>query len=57
MTNVEKVEEKAKQDVERAIRSSKSREDLQRQLDINDVSYKIKDETSRGKKQPYETNH
>jgi hypothetical protein len=56
MTNVEKVKEKAERDVERAIESSKSRAEFERQLDINDVSYKIKDETKQGKKQPYRTN-
>jgi hypothetical protein len=56
VTNVEKVAEKAKQDVERAIKSSESPAEFERQLDTKDVSYKIKDETSQGKKQPYRPN-
>ena len=56
MTNVEKAAEKAEEDVERAIKTSKSQADFERQLDINDVSYKIKDETKQGKNKPYEPN-
>ena len=44
------------EDVERAIKTSKTREEIERKLDPNDVSYKIKDETKEGKRQPYRTN-
>jgi hypothetical protein len=55
-SNIDKVEEKVKDDVEKAIKTSKSREEIERKLDPNNVSYKIKDETKEGKKQPYEPN-
>jgi hypothetical protein len=56
MTNVDKVEERAEEDLNRAIKNSKSREEFERQLDTRDVSYKAKDGTSEGKKKPYQTN-
>ena len=55
-SNIENVEEKVEEDVERAIKTSKTREEIERKLDPNDVSYKIKDETKKGKKQPYKPN-
>lgn len=55
-SNIDKVEEKVEEDVERAIKTSKTRKEMERQLDPSDVSYKIKDETKEGKKQPYLTN-
>jgi hypothetical protein len=55
-SNIDKVEERVEKDVERAIRTSKSRKEMERKLDPNDVSYKIKDNTKEGKKQPYRTN-
>lgn len=51
--NIDKVEEKVKEDVEKAIKTSKTREEMERKLDPNNVSFKIKDETKEGKKQPY----
>lgn len=56
MTNIEKVKEKAEEDVNRAIKNSKSQEEFERRLDPRDVSYKIKDESSEGRKKPYQTN-
>ena len=55
-SNIDKVEEKLEKDVNKAIKTSKSREEFERKLDPNDVSYKIKDETKEGRKQEYETN-
>jgi hypothetical protein len=55
-SNVDKVEEKMEEDVKEAIMTSKTRQDMERKLDPNDVSYKIKDETKVGKKQPYRPN-
>ena len=55
-SNVDKVEEKVEEDVKEAIKASKSRQEMERKLDPNDVSYKIKDETKEGKKQPYRPN-
>ena len=55
-SNIDKVEEKVEEDVERAIKTSKTREEMERKLSPNDVSYKIKDETKEGKKQPYSPN-
>jgi hypothetical protein len=55
-SNIDKVKEKMEEDVERAIKTSKTREEIERKLDPNDVSYKIKDETKEGKRQPYRTN-
>jgi hypothetical protein len=51
-----KVEEKMEEDVKEAIKTSKTRQEMERKLDPNDVSYKIKDETKVGKKQPYRPN-
>lgn len=56
MSNIDKVEEKVKQDVDTAIKDSKTRAEFEQKLDTNDVSYKIKDETKEGKRQPYRTN-
>lgn len=55
-SNVDKVEEKVERDVKEAIKTSKTRQEMERKLDPNDVSYKIKDETKEGKKQPYKPN-
>jgi hypothetical protein len=55
-SNIDKVEEKVEEDVERAIKASKTRQEMERKLDPNDVSYKIKDETKVGKKRPYRPN-
>lgn len=55
-SNIDKVKEKVEEDVERAIKTSKTREEIERKLDPNDVSYKIKDGTKEGKRQPYRTN-
>jgi hypothetical protein len=55
-SNINKVEEKGVEDLEKAIKSSKSWEEFERKLDPDDVSYKIKDETKEGRKQKYETN-
>jgi hypothetical protein len=55
-SNVDKVEEKVERDVKEAIKTSKTRQEMERKLDTNDVSYKIKDETKEGKKQPYRPN-
>jgi hypothetical protein len=54
--NIDKVEAKAEEDVDKAIKTSKTREEMERKLDPNNVSYKIKDETKEGKKQPYRPN-
>jgi hypothetical protein len=50
-SNIDKVEEKMKKDVEEAAKTSKTRQEMERKLDPNDVSYRIKDETKEGKKQ------
>lgn len=55
-SNIDKVEKKVEEEVERAIKTGKTREEMERQLDPSDVSYKIKDATKEGKKQPYRTN-
>jgi hypothetical protein len=55
-SNIDKVEEKVEEDVEKAIKTSKTRKEMERKLDPNDVSYRIKDETKEGKKQPYSPN-
>ncbi|MFL6508434.1 MAG: hypothetical protein ACJ704_10930 [Nitrososphaeraceae archaeon] len=55
-SNIDKVEEKVEEDIEKAIKTSKTRQEMERKLDPNDVSYKIKDETKEGKKQEYRTN-
>ena len=55
-SNIDKVEEKVKKDVEEAKKTSKTRQEIERKLDPNDVSYRIKDETKEGKKQPYRPN-
>jgi hypothetical protein len=55
-SNIDKVKEKMEEDVERAIKTSKTREEIERKLDPNDASYKIKDETKEGKRQPCRTN-
>ncbi len=53
-SNIDKVEEKVAEDLEKAIKSSKTHHEIERKLDPQDVSYKIKDETNEGKKQEYE---
>jgi hypothetical protein len=55
-SNIDKVEEKVEEDVKEAIKTSNTRQEMERKLDPNDVSYKIKDETKVGKKQPYRPN-
>jgi hypothetical protein len=55
-SNVDRVEEKVEGEVNEAIKTSKTRQEMERKLDHNDVSYKIKDETKEGKKQPYRPN-
>jgi hypothetical protein len=55
-SNIDKVEEKAAEDLDKAIRTSKTGSEIERKLDPQDVSYKIKDETKEGKKQEYRTN-
>jgi hypothetical protein len=55
-SNVDKVEEKVEEDIEKAIKTSRTRQEMERKLDPNDVSYKIKDETKEGKKRPYRPN-
>ena len=56
-SNIDKVEEKVEEDVEGAIKASKTRQEMERKLDPNDVRYKIKEETKDCKKQPYKPNH
>jgi hypothetical protein len=51
--NIDKVEEKAHDDLEKAIKTSKTQGEVERKLDSKNVSYKIKDETKEGKEQPY----
>ncbi len=55
-SNIDKVEEKVEEEVKRAIKTGKTREEMERQLDPSDVSYKIKDATKEWEKQPYRTN-
>jgi hypothetical protein len=55
-SNIDKVEEKVEEDVKEAIKASKTRQEMERKLDPNDVSYKVKDETKEGKKHPYRPN-
>jgi hypothetical protein len=52
-SNVDKVEEKARDDLENALKRSKDQEEAERKLSSGNVSYKIKDETKEGTKQPY----
>jgi hypothetical protein len=54
--NPEEVEEKAEDDVDSAIKTSKNTREFERKMDPRDVSYKLKDETKEGEKEPYETN-
>lgn len=55
-SNTDKGQEKIEEDMDRAVRGSKTREEFERKMDNRDVSYKIKDETKEGKKQDYKTN-
>jgi hypothetical protein len=55
-SNIDKVEEKAAEDLEKSTKTSKTRSEIERKLDPQDVSYKIKDETKEGKKQEYRSN-
>jgi hypothetical protein len=48
-SNVDKVEEKAAEDLDKAIKTSKTGSQIERKLDRHDVSYKIKDETKEDK--------
>jgi hypothetical protein len=52
-SNIDKVEEKAAEDLDKAIKTSKTGSEIERKLDPQDVSYKIKDETKEGKKREY----
>jgi hypothetical protein len=53
-SNIDKVEEKAAEDLDKAVKTSKTGSEIERKLDPNDVSYKIKDdETKEGKKQEH----
>ena len=52
-SNIDKVEEKAAEDMDKALKTSKTASEIERKLDPNDVSYKIKDETKEGKKQEH----
>lgn len=52
-SNIDKVEEKVEEDVEKAIKTSKSRAEMERKLNPHNVSYKIKDTTEEGEKQEY----
>ena len=54
--NVDKVEEKAAEDLERALKTSKNRAEAERMLNTEDVSYKIKDRTKEGEEQEYQSN-
>ena len=49
-SNIDKVEEKATKDVDKAIKNSKTNSDFEKQLNPADVTYKIKDETKEDKK-------
>ena len=52
-SNIDKVEEKVAEDLNKAVKTSKTGSEIERKLDPNDVSYKIKDETKQGKKQEH----
>jgi hypothetical protein len=52
-SNIDKVEEKAAEDLDKAIKTSKTGSEIERKLDPQDVSYKIKDETKEDKKREY----
>ena len=54
--NVDKVEEKAAEDLERALKTSKNRAEAERMLSTEDVSYKVKDRTKEGEEQEYRSN-
>ena len=54
--NVDKVEEKAAEDLERALKTSKNRAEAERMLNPEDVSYKVKDRTKEGEEQEYQSN-
>ena len=54
--NIDKVEEKAVEDMANSVRNSETREEAERKLDSRDVSYKIKDSTKEGEKQKYQPN-
>ena len=55
-SNIDKVEEKVEDDLDEAIKTSKSRKEFERKMDTRDVSYKLKDETKEGERKPYRTN-
>ena len=55
-SNIDKVEEKAAEDLDKAIKTSNTGSEIERKLDPTNVSYKIKDETKEGKKQEHRTN-
>ena len=55
-SNIDKVEEKAAEDLEKSTKTSKTHSEIERKLDPQDASYKIKDETKEGKKQEYRSN-
>jgi hypothetical protein len=54
--NIDKVAEKAMEDMENSVRTSENREEAERKLDSRDVSYKIKDSTKEDEKQKYQPN-
>lgn len=55
-SNIDKVEEKVSEDIEKAIKTSKTPVEMERKLDSRDVSYKIKDSTKEGQQQEYSSN-
>ena len=50
-SNIDKVEDKAIEDVQKAIKTSKTREEMESKLGLQDVRYKIKDESEEGREQ------
>ena len=49
-SNIDKVEEEVAEDLDKAIKTSKTRSGIEMRLDRHDVSYKIKGETEEAKK-------
>lgn len=49
-SNIDQVEEKATENVDKAIKSSKTNSEFEKKLNPADVTYKIKDETEEDKK-------
>ena len=50
-SNIDKVEDKATEDVQKAIKSSKTRAEMETKLDVQNVRSKMKDESEEGKEQ------